>query len=314
MLENLALRQWILVLQRRIKRPELNPLHRLFWCWLARIWKEWKTALVIVQPDTVVSWQCQSFRWFWRWKSRRRSGRQPLDQETRRLIRTMSQTNPLWGAPRIHGELLRLGIRISQRTVAKYMVPRSERPSSTWKSFLRNHISQMVSVDFFTVPTVTFRVLYVFLVFWHERRKVLHFHITDCPSSVWVAQQLREAFPFVNPLQYLLRDRDCIFGMEFRRRVSALDLKEVLIAPRCPWQSRIRFSGPPLVPSRPLHQLLCSQRLQIFAFKKPRALWQRMPCRDFSTLHRRTQGRAADAQKRNRLSKSQPSFGLAPLL
>jgi hypothetical protein len=117
------------------------------------------------------------------------------------------------------------------------MIPRSERPSSTWKSFLRNHISQMVSVDFFTVPTVTFRVLYVFLVLGHERRKVLHFNITDCPSSVWAAQQLREAFPFVNPLKYLLRDRDSVFGLEFRRRVQALDLKEVLIAPRCPWQS-----------------------------------------------------------------------------
>jgi hypothetical protein len=202
------------------------------------MWKGWMTALVIVQPDTVVSWQRQSFRWFWRWKNRwKGSGRRPIAPETRQLIRTMSQANPLWGAPRIHGELLRLGIQVSQRTAAKYMLPRSERPSSTWKSFLRNHVSQMVSVDLFTVPTVTFRVLYVFLVLGHERRKVLHFNITESPSSGWVSQQLREAFPFVNPPQYLLRDRDSIFGLEFRRRVQALNLDEVLIAPRCPWQS-----------------------------------------------------------------------------
>jgi transposase InsO family protein len=150
----------------------------------------------------------------------------------------MSHANPLWGAPRIHGELLKLGLAVAQRSVAKYMIPRSRRPTSpNWKTFLRNHIDSMVSVDFLTVPTLTFQVLYVFIVLSHHRRRVLHFNIIDSPSARWTAQQLREAFAFTSPPKYLRRDRDRIYGLEFHARAFALGLEELRIAPRSPWQS-----------------------------------------------------------------------------
>ena len=150
----------------------------------------------------------------------------------------MSRANPLWGAPRIHGELLKLGLAIAQRTVAKYMIPRVRQPpSQNWKTFLRNHLRCMVSVDFLTVPTLPFQVYYVFIVLSHHRRRVLHFNVTAAPSAAWTAQQLREAFPFSSPPKYLLRDRDSIYGLLFQRRAEALGLEEVQIAPRSPWQS-----------------------------------------------------------------------------
>jgi len=154
------------------------------------------------------------------------------------LICDMSRSNPLWGAPRIHGELLKLGLAVSQRTVAKYMISPDRRPSSqNWTTFLRNHLSSVVSVDFFIVPTLTFQVLYVFIVLAHHRRRVLHFNVVDGPSATWTAQQLREAFPFASPPKYLLRDRDSIYGLEFQRRAEALGLQELRIAPRSPWQT-----------------------------------------------------------------------------
>jgi transposase InsO family protein len=236
--ENLALRQQLLVLQNGAKRARLTPCHRLFWVWLSQLWCHWKVPLMIVQPETVIGWHHQAFRWFWRWKSRRQLGRKPLDGDLRQLIRTMSQQNPLWGAPRLHGELLKLGFSVAQRTVAKYLVtqPRSPCPQA-WKTFLRNHLSQTVSVDFLSVPTITFRVLHVFIVLWHERRQVLHFNITESPSASWTGQQLREAFAFGSPPKYLLRDRDSIYGQAFRQRCLALGLEERRIAPHAPWQS-----------------------------------------------------------------------------
>jgi len=239
LLENLALRHQLLVLNRSSKRARLTPLDRALWAWLSRVWGAWRTSLQMVQPDTVVRWHRAGFRLFWRWKSRpRRVGRQAMASDTINLIRQMSAANPLWGAPRIHGELLKLGITLAQRTVAKYMVRRSSpSPNQKWRTFLRNHLGQMVSVDFLTVPTLTFQVLYVFIVLSHQRRRVLHFNIVESPSASWTAQQLREAFPFTPPPKYLLRDRDCIFGLEFKRRAQAMGLEEVRIAPRSPWQS-----------------------------------------------------------------------------
>ena len=150
----------------------------------------------------------------------------------------MSRANPLWGAPRIHGELLKLGICLAQRTVAKYMAHRTRRPpSQNWKAFLRNHLGSMVSVDFLTVPTLTLRVLYVLIVLSHPRRRLLHFNVVESPSAGWTAQQLREAFPFTSPPKYLLRDRDSIYGLEFQRRAEALGLEQLRIAPHSPWQS-----------------------------------------------------------------------------
>jgi len=239
LLENLALRHQLLVLNRGSKRPRLTPLDRTLWAWLSQVWRAWRTSLQMVQPDTVVRWHRAGFRLFWRWKSRpRRVGRLAIASDTINLIREMSGANPLWGAPRIHGELLKLGITLAQRTVAKYMVRRSSRsPNQKWRTFLRNHLGQMVSVDFLTVPTLTFQVPYVFIVLSHQRHRVLHFNIVESPSASWTAQQLREAFPFMSPPKYLLRDRDGIYGLEFQRRAEALGLEEVRIAPHSPWQS-----------------------------------------------------------------------------
>src|SRR5712671_4058794 len=153
------------------------------------------------------------------------------------LVRTMALANRLWGAPRIHGELLKLGLDISQRSVARLMPRRPKSPSQTWRTFLRNHVADLVSVDFFVVPTATFRVLYVFVVLLHHRRQVVHFNVTDSPTAAWTAQQLVEAFPDDSAPRYLLRDRDCTYGGEFRRRVKGMLIAEVLTAPRSPWQN-----------------------------------------------------------------------------
>jgi len=239
LLENLALRHQLLVLSRGSKRPRLTPLDRALWVWLSHTWSRWQVPLRIFQPDTVIRWHRAGFRLFWRWRSRpRRVGRTTIVPDTISLIRQMSHANPLWGAPRIHGELLKLGITLAQRTVAKYMVARTRRPpSQNWKAFLRNHLSSMVSMDFFTVPTLTFQVLYIFIVLSHHRRRVLHFKVVESPSASWTAQQLRGAFPFESPPKYLLRDRDGIYGLEFQRRAVALGVEQVRIAPRLPWQS-----------------------------------------------------------------------------
>jgi transposase InsO family protein len=159
-----------------------------------------------------------------------------VSQEVRDLIRTMSRANPLWGAPRIHGELLKLGIDIGETSVGKYMVRQRKPPSQTWRTFLDNHIGQLVSVDFFTVPTIRFQVLYVFLVLAHQRRRILHFNVTAHPTAEWTAQQLRNAFPWDSAPRYLLRDRDRIFGDDFTQQVRDLGIEQVLCAPRSPWQ------------------------------------------------------------------------------
>jgi hypothetical protein len=172
-LENVALRQQLGVLRRSSpKRLKLTASDRLFWVWLTRVWPDWRSALMIVKPETVVAWHRKGFRVFWRWKIRHgKPGRPTVSREVRDLIRTMSRANPLWGAPRIHGELLKLGIEISEPTVSKYMVRHPKPPSQTWRTFLENHVQSLVSVDFFTVPTIRFHILYVFLVLAHDRRR-----------------------------------------------------------------------------------------------------------------------------------------------
>ena len=247
LLENIALRHQLLVLLRNANRPRWEPVDRVLWVWLAVAWSRWRKALWLVQPDTVIQWHRQGFRLFWKWKSRvRNAGRKSLAAETIALIQQMSRANPLWGAPRIHGELLKLGIAVARRTVNQYII-RQPRPSGrqTWTSFLRNHLGEMVSVDFLTVPTLNFQVLYVFVVLSHLRRKILHFNVTAAPSARWTAQQLREAFPFTSPPKYLLRDRDGIYGLDFQHTAQALGLEELHIAPRSPWQSPYveRFIG-----------------------------------------------------------------------
>ena len=166
-----------------------------------------------------------------------------VSREVRDLIRRMSRENQLWGAPHIHGELLKLGIEISETSVAKYMARQRKPPSQTWRTFLDNHVQNLVSVDFFTVPTIRFQVLYVFLVLAHHRRRVVHFNVTAHPTAEWTAQQLREAFPFDQIPRYLLRDRDTIFGDSFREQVQDMQIEEVLSAPRSPWQRAYSKTG-----------------------------------------------------------------------
>jgi transposase InsO family protein len=236
-MEVLALRHQLNVLQRSVKRPQLTAVDRFLWAWLAQVWRDWRSALVIVKPETVIGWHRQGFRLFWTWKVRRgQSGRPKVAAEVRALIRQMSRENPLWGAPRIHGELLKLGIDVGETSVGKYMARGRKPPSQTWRTFLANHVKTMASVDFFTVPTIRFQVLYVFLVLAHDRRRILHFNVTAHPTAAWTVQQLREAFPFDQIPRYLLRDRDRIFGDEFGKEVQAMGIEEVLSAPRSPWQ------------------------------------------------------------------------------
>jgi transposase InsO family protein len=235
--ENLALRQQLAVLRRSVKRPRLQRRDRLFWSWLSRVWPEWRSAIIIVKPETVIGWHRQGFRLVWRWKSRSKGGRPCVDAAIRSLIRRMNEENTTWGAPRIQAELARLGHDVSQATVAKYMKPRRGPPSQGWKTFLKNHMPETAAIDFFVVPTVTFRLLYGFVVLRHERRDIVHVAVTANPTAAWTSRQLTEAFPWDNVPRYLLRDRDGIYGEEFATRVQAMGIQEVVSAPRSPWQN-----------------------------------------------------------------------------
>lgn len=237
-LENLALRQQIAVYKRKQKRPRLVRGDRWFWIALSLAWKDWRQTLCIVHPDTVVRWQ-ERFRRYWASLSRRSAtpGRPPVSPEVGALIRTMALSNPLWRAPRIHGELQKLGIEVSERTVSRVLRTIKRPPSQSWKTFIRNHIGEIVAIDFFTVPTIRLRVLFVFLVIEHQRRKVLHFGVTEHPTAGWASQQVVEAFSEQEVKRYLIRDRDSIYGRDFRSRVQTLGQSEVITAPSSPWQN-----------------------------------------------------------------------------
>ena len=236
-LENLALRQQLAMLKPSARRPRVWAIDRLFWVLFSTYVDGWRTMLHALHPDTVVRWHREGFRRYGCWKSRRRGpGRPPIDRVIRKLIREMQSTNVGWGAPRIHGELLKLGVNISQATVSKYMVHLRKPPSQTWRTFLVNHSDCLAAIDFFTVPTATFRILYVFIVLSHNRRHIVHFNVTVHPTAQWTAQQLVEAFPFDTAPRYLLRDRDSIYGEIVQRRIKSLNIEDVITAPRSPWQ------------------------------------------------------------------------------
>ena len=237
-LENLALRHQLAVYKQRGPRPRLRQSDRVFWAWLARLWSGWHAALAFVQPRTVIVWQRKRFRDHWRRLSQQGTpGRPAIIKEVRDLIRAMWQANPTWGSPRIVGELRKLGLNVATSTVEKYR-PRVRKPSSPpWKTFLTNHIDDIVACDFFLVPTATFRVLFVFILLAHERRRIVHFTITEQPTAQWTAQQIVEAFPWDTAPRYLLRDRDSIYGTAFQLRVKNLGIEEVKIAPHSPWQN-----------------------------------------------------------------------------
>jgi transposase InsO family protein len=200
--------------------------------------------MFIVKPETVIAWHRRAFRAFWTWKSRRRIGRPSVSPDVRALIRTMSQANPRWGAPRIHGELLKLGIEVSQTTVATYIVRRRNPPSQTWRTFLANHVGQIVAADFFVVPTAMGRLLFVLVLLAHERRRIVHVAVTDHPTATWTGQRLRDAFPFDQAPRYVVHDRDHAFDA-WVDTAKAMGVEEVLTAPRSPWQNAYckRFIG-----------------------------------------------------------------------
>ena len=191
-----------------------------------------------MQPETIIRWHRKGFKLYWRWKSRPRwLGRRRIPKEIRDLIRSMSGSNPLWGAPRIHGELLKPGITVSQASVSKYMVHHSRPPSQAWRTFLTNHAKDIVSVVFFTVPTATLRVLFIFLIMSNDRRNVIHFNVTDSPTAVWTGQQIVNAFPWDTAPRYVLRDRDGKFGEAFFHRVESMGIEQVLTAACSSWQN-----------------------------------------------------------------------------
>ena len=237
--EIIALRHQLLILQRsnRGHKLRLSRADRILWVWLSQLWTGWQTALVLVKPETVIGWHRRGFRVYWSWKSRHRQGRPSASREVRDLIRKMSIANPRWGAPRIHGELLKLGIEVSEATVAKYMVRHRKPPSQTWRTFLKNHTKNLVAADFFVVPTISFRILYVFVILAHERRRPVHFAVTANPTAEWTARQLLEAFPWDTAPRYLLRDRDKTYGEKFQEATAWLGIREVLTAAQSPWQN-----------------------------------------------------------------------------
>ena len=189
-------------------------------------------------PDTVLRWQRRRFRAHWTTRSGRPTGgRPPINADLKALVRKMAAANPLWGAPRIHGELLKLGIDVAERTVSRLISKRRPPPSQTWRTFLTNHVPDLVSLDFFTVPTAGLRVLFVLVVLAHHRRRIVHFNVTEHPTAQWTAQQIVDAFPNDTAPSYLLRDRDTIYGHAFRQRVKDMGIRQVLTAPQSPWQN-----------------------------------------------------------------------------
>jgi transposase InsO family protein len=236
-LENVALRHQLEVLQRNAKRPRLKPSDRALWALLSRLLPGWRRHLAIVQPDTVVRWHRAGWRLYWRWRSDPGKGRPKVSAEVRALIRRMSLENPLWGTPRIHGELLKLGYDICESTIAKYMVRRPGPPTQTWRTFIHNHMAEVAAIDFFTVHTATFRTLYVFLVLSLDRRRVVHFNVTANPTADWTSLQLIQAFPFDSAPRYLIRDRDGVYGKAVADGLQMLGIKQIVTAPRSPWQN-----------------------------------------------------------------------------
>ncbi len=241
--ENLALRQQVAVLKNSAKRPRLHGEDRLFWVLLSRFWKRWNASLMIVKPETVVGWHRKGFPFYWSFISRRgrRPGRPRIEKELRDLVRRLAFENVTWGAPRVHAELLKLGLKVSERTVSRYMPKRKPTDDQLvrWKTFLKLHAQGIAAMDFFTVPTATFLNLYVFFVIHHASRKMLHFDVSYYPDAVWVIQNLREAFPWDGAPRHLIFDRDSKFNAAMVHAVTSFGTKPVRTGYRCPFQNPI---------------------------------------------------------------------------
>src|SRR4051812_22116294 len=220
-----VLRQQVIVLQRKSRgRVRLRNADRWFFVQLYRMFPSILQALHIIHPETLVRWHRAGFRSYWRWKSRKRGGRPQIDTELRALIRQMSNDNPLWGAPRIHGELLKLGFEVAQSTVAKYMISRHGPRSQSWWTFLRNHMPEIAAMDLFVVPTLAFNLLYGFIIVRLDRRELVWIAVTNSPTADWIARQITEAFPWESAPRDLIRDRDRVFGSVVRQRLRAMTL------------------------------------------------------------------------------------------
>jgi transposase InsO family protein len=236
--ENAALRHQLMVLRRKMRgRVRLTNNDRWFFIQLYRWFPSILQVVTIVQPETLVRWHRAGFRCYWRWKSRLRGGRPQIEAELHALIRRMSIDNPLWGAPRIHGELLKLGFEVAQSSVAKYMIKRHGPPSQGWRTFLRNHAPDIAAMDLFVVPTIGFNLLYGFVIVRLDRRDLVWTNVTTNPTAEWIARQLTEAFPWNDAPRYLIRDRDCIYGAVVTRRLRAMGIRDKPIAPASPWQN-----------------------------------------------------------------------------
>src|ERR1700738_5288850 len=236
--ENATLRHQLVVLRRKLKGPaRLTNNDRCFFVQLYRWFPSVLPVLMIIRPEMLVRWHRAGFRRYWRWKSRRRGGRPPIEAELRALIRQMSRENLLWGAPRIHGELLKLGFEIAQSSVAKYMVKRRGPPSQGWRTFLQNHAPDIAAMDLFVVPTLGFDLLYAFVIVRLERRDLVWINVTANPTAEWVARQITEAFPWDMAPRYMVRDRDRIYGIVVTRRLRAMGIRDKPTAPASPWQN-----------------------------------------------------------------------------
>jgi len=236
--ENAVLRHQLNVLRRRPHgRVRLTNNHRWFFIQLYRWFPSILQVLTIIGPETLVRWHRAGFRSYWRWKSRPQGGRPQIHTELRALIRRMSVENPLWGAPRIHGELLKLGFEVAQSSVAKYMVKRRGPPSQGWRTFLRNHAPDIAAMDLFVVPTIGFDLLYAFVIVRLDRRDLVWINVTTNPTAEWIARQITQAFPWDDAPKYLIRDRDQIYGAVVTRRLRAMGIRDKPTAPASPWQN-----------------------------------------------------------------------------
>src|SRR5271167_2224528 len=236
--ENAVLRHQLTVLRRKVQgRVRLTNNDRWFLIQLYRWFPSMLKVLTIIHPETLVRWHRAGFRCYWRWKSRPRGGRPQVETDLRALIQRMSMENPLWGAPRIHGELLKLGFEVAQSSVAKYMVKRGGPPSQGWHTFLWNHASDIAAMDLFVVPTIGFDLLYAFVIVRLDRRDLVWINVTANPTAEWVARQITEAFPWDEAQRYLIRDRDRIYGSVVTRRLSAMGIRDKATAPASPWQN-----------------------------------------------------------------------------
>jgi transposase InsO family protein len=238
--ENLFLRHQLnIALRRAPPRPRLRGTDRALLIGMTQLWPNLLGMAQVVQPETILRWHRAGFRVFWLWKSRNRAGRPKIDRSLRDLIQRMSRENPGWGASRIHGELLMLGFEVAQSTVSKYMTRPSRPPSQTWKTFLRNHAEAIAAIDMCVVPTLTFDLLFAFLVLGHGRRQLLWIEVTRHPTAEWLARQITEAFPWASAPTYLVRDNDRAYGHVFMSRVRAMGIRDRPISPGSPWQNGI---------------------------------------------------------------------------